>query len=77
MCVMAVGGTFSQFDEIAKHEEFRHFTNPQTGLPAKRFGNTLSLSNDLYFAGFRGHLLVDVKKQLNDVQRHWCLQDLM
>ena len=31
---------FSQVDNIVlQHEEFRHYTNPQSGLPASKFGN--------------------------------------
>lgn len=31
---------YSQFDKIViQHQEFRSFTNPQIGLPAKRLGN--------------------------------------
>ena len=70
-------GHYSQFDEmVVKHVEFRHFTNPQTGLPAKRFGNTCYHCQMacilLKCPGFCGHLLVvedDVKKQLSDIQK--------
>ena len=33
--------SYGQVDEIViQHEEFRSFTNPQTGLPAQKFGNS-------------------------------------
>jgi len=32
--------SFGQSDEVVlQHAEFRHYTNPQTGFPASKYGN--------------------------------------
>ena len=68
---------YCQFDEIViQHEEFRSFTNPQTGLPAKKLGNAYyhcRLSCILQkWPAFCGEVLVvqdEVKECLSDTQK--------
>ena len=67
---------YCQFDEIViQYEEFRSFTNPQTGLPAKKFGNAYYHCRLhcilLKWPTFCGQLLVqdEVKEHLMDSQK--------
>ena len=66
---------YGQFDEIViQHEEFRSFTNPQTGLPAKKLGNAYCRLGCilLKWPAFCAQLLVvqdEVKERLSDLQK--------
>jgi len=68
---------YNQFDEIViRHGEYRSFINPQTSLPAKKFGNAYYHCQmsciKIKWPAFYGQLLVvedDVKHQLTDGQK--------
>ena len=68
---------YEQFDDIViQHEEYRSFTNPQTGLPAKKMGNTYYHCRLqcvlLKWPGFHAQMLVigdEVKERLTDLQK--------
>ena len=75
---------YDQFGDIViQHEEYRSFTNLQTGLPAKKFGNAYYHCRlqciSLKWPGFHAQMLGigdDVKERLTGLQRHCSIMNL-